>query len=107
MKSTRKITVLILFFSAICMFCTILVLIFAPNGFSILGIRRVDFFNMHKAFGITLVLAAVNHIIINFKMIVGNMKNQIGRFPSKNFIIALIIVAFIAVLAVTYSKMNF
>lgn len=105
MKSTRKITTLLLFFSAICMFLTLLVLIFTPQGWSILGIRRFDFFTMHKTFGITLVILAINHIIINFNMIKTNMKNKSGLFPSKDFIIAVMIVLIIAVSAITYSKM--
>lgn len=85
MQSTRKFTATTLFLAAIILCITALVLFFAPGskeaaemGWNILGITKPAFKLMHKIFGITLVVAAVNHVIMNRKALINHIKNATG-----------------------------
>lgn len=111
MQSTRKFTTVTLFLSAFILLFTALVLFFAPGskeaaamGWNIVGIDKPAFKLMHKIFGITMGLCAINHVIMNRKALWNHIKNASGCPVSAQARISFIVIIVLFAAAIVFSR---
>lgn len=110
MQSTRKFTATTLFLAAIFLFISALVLFFAPGskeaaemGWNILGITKPSLKLMHKIFGVTLAVCAINHVIMNRKALVNHIKNATGCPISAQARMSIILVIVLFVISILFA----
>jgi hypothetical protein len=83
----KKTVSLIMLYSMLAMTYTGIMLFVAPEGkvaywvnWSMLGMSKTQFGNMHVSFMILFVLATIFHIYFNFRLMVSYMKDKVKKF---------------------------
>lgn len=111
MQSIRKFTTVTLFLSAFFLFISAIVLFFAPGskeaaamGWNIIGIDKPAFKLMHKIFGVTMGLCAINHVIMNRKALWNHIKNVSGCPISAQARISFIVIIILFVATIVFSR---
>ena len=100
--NTYKTSIIAMLLSALILFITILIIVFAPKTITILGLNRGHIMAIHKLLGVILSLLILNHLRTKIPVIKSYIKSSTnGKFPSKEFITALILVIISVIIAIT------
>lgn len=100
--NTYKTSIIAMLLSALILFITILIIVFAPKTITILGLNRGHIMAIHKLLGVILSLLIINHLRTKITVIKSYIKSSTnGKFPSKEFITALILVIISVIIAIT------